>query len=49
MKDISYSIEEILVAVNELQNSNNPKKKTTAKEKWQQKNWEYRKGLYIEK
>ena len=27
MKDFSYSIEEILVAVNELQNSNNPKKK----------------------
>ncbi len=27
MKDFSYSIEEILVAVNELQNSSNPKKK----------------------
>ncbi len=33
MKDFSYSIEEILVAVNELQNSNNPKKKKLDKSK----------------
>ena len=33
MKDFSYSIEEILVAVNELQNSNNSKKKKLDKSK----------------